>query len=296
MSGLDIADIDPDQTPEGKFPSILGKRIGVFDIVINRSVLNDIKQHGQSSLNAEVCGVLIGLLQRDPDGAFLHIIGSIRGEYASSQLDGVTFTGETWTHIQTIKDEKYPDERIVGWYHTHPGFGIFLSNMDKFIHNNFFNIAWQPAFVYDPLAGTDGIFAWQNDHIEPYRYTVHEDAAEYTPDKKDDRPGMQIGTLASSLPGIGSWLIPKMTRPIILLAIVVVAIVIALIASRDDVAENSKNEASTGLFQAQTTTADSQSGPVPQCDGIHGDPVTTGPASQSTNHENKDISNKKGEQ
>ena len=48
-------------------------------------------------------------------------------------------------------DAEHSEERIVGWYHTHPGFGIFLSGMDLFIQDHFFNLPWQVAFVYDPL-------------------------------------------------------------------------------------------------------------------------------------------------
>ena len=51
-----------------------------------------------------------------------------------------------------------PERIIVGWYHTHPGFGIFLSNMDAFIHENFFSFPWEPAYVFDPQAETDGFF------------------------------------------------------------------------------------------------------------------------------------------
>ena len=53
----------------------------------------------------------------------------------------VTFTQDTWEHIYQIKDRDYPDARIVGWYHSHPGFGVFLSDHDTFIHKNFFSAA-----------------------------------------------------------------------------------------------------------------------------------------------------------
>jgi hypothetical protein len=58
-------------------------------------------------------------------------------------------------------DSRYPDDRIVGWYHTHPGFGIFLSEMDLFIQNNFFNEPWQIAYVDDPKGGDRGAFVWE---------------------------------------------------------------------------------------------------------------------------------------
>ena len=59
------------------------------------------------------------------------------------------FTQETWTRIHEEKDARYPDHKIVGWYHSHPGFGVFLSDHDLFIHKNFFSQPGQLAWVFD---------------------------------------------------------------------------------------------------------------------------------------------------
>ncbi len=39
----------------------------------------------------------------------------------------------------------------MGWYHTHPDFGIFLSDRDRFIHEHFFSGPGQVAHVIDPI-------------------------------------------------------------------------------------------------------------------------------------------------
>src|SRR5439155_15730472 len=44
---------------------------------------------------------------------------------------------------------------------------IFLSGMDLFIQDNFFNLPWQVAFVYDPLGKDEGMFIWR--HGKPER-------------------------------------------------------------------------------------------------------------------------------
>lgn len=134
-----------------------GCRPGESRTLVLQSVLNGIKEHGRSSMHAEVCGVLVGSLCWD-GGAYLLVDGRIEGKYASRQSGSVTFTSETWTFIHEELAAKHPDRIIVGWYHTHPGFGIFLSNMDAFIHENFFSFPWQPAYVFDPQAETDGFF------------------------------------------------------------------------------------------------------------------------------------------
>ena len=89
-----------------------------------------------------------------------HAIAGTNG--AASRSTNVTFTAETWQHIHDTMDRDHPDEKILGWYHTHPGFGIFLSDMDIFICDNFFNLPWQVAFVYDPQSGEEGNFIWRS--------------------------------------------------------------------------------------------------------------------------------------
>jgi proteasome lid subunit RPN8/RPN11 len=146
--------------PLRQLPKFEGTREPRFQVVFRQSVLDEIHLHGQSSTVAEVCGVLVGKCYRDSNGPYLLIEHCIRGNGARTKATNVTFTAETWAHIQNVMDRDYPKDKMVGWYHTHPGFGIFLSDMDVFICENFFNLPWQVAFVYDPLGGDEGNFVW----------------------------------------------------------------------------------------------------------------------------------------
>ena len=49
---------------------------------------------------------------------------------------------------------------MVGWYHTHPGWGVFLSGMDTFICDHFFNKPLDVALVIDPCQHERGFFQW----------------------------------------------------------------------------------------------------------------------------------------
>lgn len=150
--------------------------------IVWQSVLNEVIEHGRSSLQAEVCGVLVGrLCWENGKGAYLCIDGRIEGRYAEHQAGSVTFTSETWDYIHQQLEKKFPKHRIVGWYHTHPGFGIFLSEMDVFIHRNFFGSPWQPALVYDPLAEKEGFFFWSGDNVKPKKIGIYEDVAPIRP-------------------------------------------------------------------------------------------------------------------
>ncbi len=74
----------------------------------------------------------------------------------------MTFTHETWAHISNVKDAEFAEQRIVGWYHSHPGFGVFLSPQDVFIHRGFFDLPWQIALVVDPRSAEEGFFVWRD--------------------------------------------------------------------------------------------------------------------------------------
>jgi proteasome lid subunit RPN8/RPN11 len=132
------------------------------NIRISTEVARQIRQHARSNLKNEVCGVLIGDFE---DGA-THVCACIAGANAAQGGAHVTFTQDTWEHIYKIKDRDFPDERIVGWYHSHPGFGIFLSDHDTFIHKNFFSAPEQVAWVFDPHSDEEGCFGWHGGHLE----------------------------------------------------------------------------------------------------------------------------------
>lgn len=132
-----------------------------YQVIVDSAVMNEIHRHGKSNTDVELCGVLIGNVYQDGAAPYLLVDGSIRGNAAVSKGTQVTFTSETWTRIHEVLEREYSDRRIVGWYHTHPGFGIFLSGMDLFIQDHFFNAPWQVAFVYDPIGGDEGMFVWR---------------------------------------------------------------------------------------------------------------------------------------
>lgn len=144
-------------------------------VEMNSHVLREVRQHARSSMTAEICGVLIGRLE---NGNTV-VEASIQGEEARQGGSHVTFTQDTWTHIYQVKDAQYPDKRIVGWYHSHPGFGVFLSEHDTFIHRNFFSDPSQIAWVYDPHSDEEGCFAWAGEEIQRIsEMAVHDDPDE----------------------------------------------------------------------------------------------------------------------
>jgi proteasome lid subunit RPN8/RPN11 len=137
-------------------PEIVGLK-GVSDRTIYEHVFN--------SADREVGGVLIGRMPAD--GGSPLVTGAIPAISADERKATLTFTQEAWANVhQVLESEFPPDEQIVGWYHSHPSFGIFLSGHDLFIHENFFSAPSQIAVVVDPIGCREGAFGWQDGKLE----------------------------------------------------------------------------------------------------------------------------------
>ncbi|HSI64660.1 MAG TPA: Mov34/MPN/PAD-1 family protein [Candidatus Saccharimonadia bacterium] len=128
-------------------------------VSISRQGHAELSAHARESLQAEVCGVLVGEVCRDDEGVFTDVQAIIRGQAASEGSTHVTFTQATWNAIHETMDRDHAGRSIVGWYHTHPGFGVEFSEMDLFIQKNFFSGEAQVALVTDPISGEVAVAA-----------------------------------------------------------------------------------------------------------------------------------------
>jgi proteasome lid subunit RPN8/RPN11 len=169
----DVLGLEPEGLPLRPFPG----RESEYRVVLQPEAHRAILEHARSRADVELCGVLVGDLARDDDGPYLVIADIIRGSAARQGDTSVTFTHSTWERIHREMDAKHADRRIVGWYHTHPGFGVFLSEVDLFAHRNFFDAAWQVALVADPKADRVGLFYWSGGQIvRARRFWIGEEA------------------------------------------------------------------------------------------------------------------------
>jgi len=133
-----------------------------FNVIYVGTVFDALAKHCSSRFDAEVGGVLLGKVCRDAFGFYLLVDDHIPALAAKEGSAHLTFTADTWTDIHDQLDRDHAGATIVGWYHSHPGFGVFLSDMDLFIQRHFFDLPWQIALVIDPKTRDAGTFVWQN--------------------------------------------------------------------------------------------------------------------------------------
>lgn len=146
------------------------------DILLDEEPLRRMQAHASSSLRREVAGVMLGPIpEKQPNNRYIvHVQDIIIAKHTKMRGASVTYTPESWRYLNDVIMERYPNEEMLmlGWYHTHPGFGIFLSGMDIFIHTNFFTQKWHIAYVLDPVGRKSGFFSWDLDQeqVQPFPF------------------------------------------------------------------------------------------------------------------------------
>jgi proteasome lid subunit RPN8/RPN11 len=126
-------------------------------------------QHAFSQAKArekiEVGGILVGTVYEE-NGRYLVVVeNALEAQHTLAGTTFVTFTGKTW--LDLLQQRATSAFTVVGWYHSHPGIGIFLSSNDEFIQQGFFsNRPWYIALVVDPISDDWGAFAWEEGNIK----------------------------------------------------------------------------------------------------------------------------------
>jgi len=156
------AGIRPDRDAQFAVAEFSDVGAGELPIFVDLDVMRDMVAHGYSNKKIELGGVMLGEALIDAQGQpFVLICDCLRADHYEATRGSFKFTHDTWTEIARQRDRRRPDLKIVGWYHTHPGFTVFLSQMDLFICEHFFASPEDVALVIDPCNDTAGWFQWR---------------------------------------------------------------------------------------------------------------------------------------
>jgi proteasome lid subunit RPN8/RPN11 len=137
-----------------------------FQVFFTLAVLNAMWQHARRSPELECAGGLFGhpfvqpATTEQAEQPITFVIAAVAVPYDTpEQAQGhVRVTADALEAADTYIARDYSGLRPVGWYHTHPGHGIFLSGYDRTITHSIFNAAWHVAVVLDPLRKQIGLF------------------------------------------------------------------------------------------------------------------------------------------
>lgn len=136
------------------------------NIYIQQKVYKNIHSFTTDKTINESGGILVGDVIEEFGKLNITVSGFVEARYCEATPTTLKFTHKTWEYFHKEIDKNYQGKKIVGWIHTHPDFGIFLSEYDKFIQQNFFKEPFQIAYVIDPIQSKEGLYIWINENIE----------------------------------------------------------------------------------------------------------------------------------
>lgn len=173
---IDLMDTAGRETDCMNIPAPTGVHVGriahgAIPTCFDAGVLASIWKHIMSDGSTELGGVLLGKY-RAGDQAFVWIRANLVANHTVSTVGSLTFTHETWAEIAEQLEAKHSELAIMGWYHSHPGHGIFLSSFDRFIHEGFFSGRHQSALVLDPMSKDIGLFQWSESGLDRSGYVL----------------------------------------------------------------------------------------------------------------------------
>lgn len=193
---IEIQDENVDEAPSVQLPmnfltfgEIENDDVKVY---IKQDVYKALEKLATSDTSKELGSIILGEYCQEHGKTHVIISQYIEAKYTDASASTLTFTHETWDYVHSEHEKRYPDKKIIGWQHTHPNYGIFLSNYDMFIQENFFNLPFQVAYVIDPIQNLRGFFQWKNGRIEKLKgYYIYDDVGkpikiEQTKVKKDE--------------------------------------------------------------------------------------------------------------
>ena len=182
------------ELPENMLPQNIlpiGERVEENkNIYISQAVYKEIHKFTKNKTTNESGGMLVGTIIEEFGKTNIVISGFVEAKFCEATPTTLKFTHETWEFVHKEIEKKHKGKKIVGWIHTHPDFGIFLSEYDKFIHQNFFSEAYQVAYVVDPIQNIEGFYFWINGNIEKCKgfYIYDKTGTQITVDTGKDEP------------------------------------------------------------------------------------------------------------
>jgi proteasome lid subunit RPN8/RPN11 len=136
-------------------------------IIMHQDALRQVVEHSHSNKRVELGGALLGQVYRYQNQIYVEIMAALPAISGSHGPIHFTFDADSWTQLQRDRAERYPRLDIIGWFHTHPGLGVFYSGDDVVVHSAAFTLPWHVGLVVDPVNNEASFFGWNKGQLAP---------------------------------------------------------------------------------------------------------------------------------
>ncbi len=149
---------------------------GIFPLYISKTAEQKIRNHalkfGEDGI--EVMGLLLGEVFEHMGNEYA-IVRDVATTTLEASEVSVKFDKRNMGELFNQLDSTGFDYMIVGWYHSHPGHGCFMSPKDMDTQRTMFSESFHCAIVVDPLNSEIEAYTLEGDDCRPIPFTVYWD-------------------------------------------------------------------------------------------------------------------------
>ena len=145
------------------------------ELFMGESVISKMAFHADLGYgdNKEVMGLLMGKVYVDGEGEYAVAEGTATSGLVATDTS-VRFDPKALEDLFSSMNEN-KCRTVVGWYHSHPGFGCYMSDTDMKTHKNIFGEKTGFSAVLDPSEQTMSVFVNDDGSFRKARMVVSED-------------------------------------------------------------------------------------------------------------------------
>lgn len=148
-------------------------------VSVDRNCVDTIQTHVRQEVSREQAGILCGRAYVNEHEQYYLTVDAALPASTHGDSTHFKFRQESWEEIWGALGA---GTEVVGWYHTHPGLGVFLSQIDMRTQQLYFRAPWQIAMVLDPVHDQIGFFyGLQGLPLPEHQYFVYSPKSSGTP-------------------------------------------------------------------------------------------------------------------
>lgn len=147
---------------------------GVLQVYLMSAAYTEMQEHVRTDTTVELGGLMVGEFGEWGRSRFIVVERIIPQPKAMFSAPGlIRFMNEFWSMASERIDEWEENESPLfgqrflrlGCYHSHPGFGVFVSSTDKRAIRGVFSEPWHAAIIVDPINEDAGAFLWDGQRV-----------------------------------------------------------------------------------------------------------------------------------
>lgn len=136
---------------EPKFAVAIILTGGEGEVFVSLQAAAVVWHHSAAHREREVAGLLLGQIGDSLRRPLCRCDRALPARFCKEGKTWVTLTHRAWEDLNERKARRAPHLNVVGWYHSHPDIGVFISAEDGVAHRAAFGFEGSCALVVDPV-------------------------------------------------------------------------------------------------------------------------------------------------